>query len=258
VVSALRQFWSELRRDEFRPLGGSRRRVAVAVGLCVVLVAAACASDTESAGDVVPCGDAMVEPADTGHAGHGQGLAAVECSLGSDGRWRRIQGDVVEVSDYRPGTQPSAEQLRAAEDFIAEVRAFTSQVSTYVDGLELGYVYDDVFFSHMVHREWLDDGVTLDPRRPEFLMVDDSTGQFLGVMFVAPHDVAGPQFGGPATVWHYHFGPTFDQMCWVGDSLEPRKPDAETGVCAEGEPRSRTPEMLHLWLTGDNGASFQT
>jgi hypothetical protein len=217
-----------------------------------VLLVAGCAphGDGEAA---TGCGDLGDD-----HANHGGDVTQSAWERNDDGRWRRTVADVTEVSDIDPTAPVTAEQQRAVEAFAAKVCAFAGGMVTKDDAFARGYVYDEVFLSHVVHPQWLDDGITLDPSRPEFVMFNESTGLVEGVMFLAQPDERGQQFGGPSTIWHFHSGDPFDDMCWRQGSLQPRKPDPVTGQCTEGETRPTTPEMLHFWFGGGGPGQFAT
>jgi len=111
---------------------------------------------------------------------------------------------------------------------------------------------------HYFNVEYVFDGVELDPERPEFLMYYGTpSGQKLaGLMFyVATPEGRGEQFGGPLTVWHYHVWSS--PNCLLGGLLSVATADAN-GACERGEPRNRSPEMLHVWFLDHPEGPFAT
>jgi len=99
------------------------------------------------------------------------------------------------------------------------------------------------------------DKAFLDCDKPEYLMYYDTpTGKTLaGVMFVTQNLLdEGPQFGGSATRWHYHY--------WAMPRCMKRGVvaigAATLGECEEGELSFRSPEMLHVWLFDHPGGRF--
>jgi hypothetical protein len=99
---------------------------------------------------------------------------------------------------------------------------------------------------HADNRQHLDDGVILDPARPETLVyaVGDDGPVLLGAMFQMPevHE-RGPAVGGRLTVWHGH-----EEACL---SLFPPGLAGMTsplGMCPIGSVTvAITNEMLHVW-----------
>jgi hypothetical protein len=99
----------------------------------------------------------------------------------------------------------------------------------------------------------LADGVEVDPRHPEFVMVDSDT--VVGVMFVAgerPDGAAPPDPpGAPLTRWHRH---RWDhRVCLAHDALVVAGTADPDGRCPSGqEARTESPYMFHVWLEGDD------
>ena len=101
---------------------------------------------------------------------------------------------------------------------------------------------------HYYNEEYVFDDAILDPERPEFLMYYGTPdGQKLaGLMFYARRGAErGPQIGGPLTRWHYHVWSK--PNCLLRGLLSVETADA-SGRCERGEPRHRSPEMLHVWF----------
>jgi hypothetical protein len=154
-----------------------------------------------------------------------------------------------EVSDFPPGSEPTDAQRAAADELRREVRAALAAWPDLDAALAAGFEpYPHLGRSHVVHLGNVADGRVLDPEHPEFLLVDDN-GVVHGAMFLAADNTAaGPQPGGPLTVWHYHTYPA--PACWRPGGLLPAvDPLADQSACPEDALISeRSPEMLHVWL----------
>jgi hypothetical protein len=108
-----------------------------------------------------------------------------------------------------------------------------------------------VGYLHAEHRPYRNDGIYLDPQRPETLVYATVPGRppvLIGVMFSMPRGLHGPTPGGPITRWHMH------RVCARGAQrgLTPR-PD---GSCPPGSTSRLGSEMLHVWFTRDLRSSF--
>ena len=108
---------------------------------------------------------------------------------------------------------------------------------------------------HFVNKEYVFDGETLNPDKPEVLMYyKTNEGDFLmGVMFLAVGQ-RGPQVAGPLSKWHYHID---RRMCYEQDVL-PIDRREEGGTCEKGTPNIRSSEMLHLWFFDHPEGRFAT
>ena len=110
---------------------------------------------------------------------------------------------------------------------------------------------------HYVRDEYLFDDAELDCNRPEFLMYYGTPkGKMLaGLMFyVSRPDRRGPQIGGASTLWHYHIWSK--PKCLIDGLL--LVSEARDGRCARGEPRYRSPEMMHIWFLDHPDGRFAT
>jgi hypothetical protein len=108
---------------------------------------------------------------------------------------------------------------------------------------------------HYVNVEYVFDGETLNPDKPEVLMYyKTKEGDYLmGVMFLAIGQ-RGPQVAGPLSKWHYHID---RRMCYERGVL-PIGGVAEGGSCETGFPNVRSPEMLHVWFFDHPEGKFAT
>lgn len=122
-------------------------------------------------------------------------------------------------------------------------------------GLSDGYekMYRDPV--HFVNKEYVFDGETLNPDKPEVLMYyKTEQGDFLmGVMFIAVGQ-RGPQVAGPLTKWHYHI----DRGACYERGVLPIGRFEEGGSCESGFHNPRSPEMLHVWFFDHPEGRFAT
>jgi hypothetical protein len=161
-----------------------------------------------------------------------------------------------ELTQY-PNREATQEQKDAAEKLVAD--SFDAVVRngwlSKEKGLAAGYekMYGDPV--HFVNKEYVFDGETLNPEKPEVLMYyKTEEGDFLmGVMFLAIGQ-RGPQVGGPLTKWHYHIDRT---MCYEQGVLPIGTRDEE-GSCEKGFHNIRSPEMLHVWFFDHPEGKFAT
>ena len=170
---------------------------------------------------------------------------------------------VYEVTEFPPGTEPTLEQQRAADDFVE--RCFAAAARHGWDRLERGLAdgYRSVDRHHYRNDEYMLDDRVLDPDHPEVLMyykspaADGETEEqqrLAGFMFYAENRHArGPQIGGPLTIWHYHSW--FRPQCVV-DGLSINW--SVEGECERGTPSYFSGEMMHVWLLDRPAGRFAT
>lgn len=109
-----------------------------------------------------------------------------------------------------------------------------------------GYMVDGIagLDFHAPNAIHADDGLVLDPARPENLLYAESPAGpvLLGAMFEMPMGGGpGPAFGGPLTIWHGH-----EQVCITLSGIAGLV--SPFGGCPVGSVTvSRTGEMLHVW-----------
>lgn len=108
---------------------------------------------------------------------------------------------------------------------------------------------------HFVNIEYVFDGETLNPDKPEVLMYYKSgeDDYLMGIMFLAIGE-RGPQVAGPLSKWHYHIDRS---MCYERGVL-PIGTVNEDGSCEKGFHNIRSPEMLHLWFFDHTEGRFAT
>jgi len=166
-----------------------------------------------------------------------------------------------EVSLHPPGTTPTRDERRAAEELIERshravlARGWQDHEQALADGFHL--MPHDI--RHYQNDEFLLDDRILDPDRPEFLMYYPTPeGMALtGLMLlVRSPDERGPQVGGPLTVWHYHIWR--QARCYRDGVINVGVARRDGLGCREAVASHRSPEMLHVWLVDRPGGPFAT
>ena len=157
---------------------------------------------------------------------------------------------IYEVTRYPHVDGPTPEQQAAADDLVRRSREAAERHGwfDFMKGLADGYrtaVGDQIHYSNDA---FLTDGLVLDPDRPEYLMYynSDQGTRLTGLMsLVSRPDEAGPQIGGPLTIWHYH---VWTKTHCMRHGLIAEGVANERGECAAGRPMNRSPEMIHVWF----------
>jgi hypothetical protein len=164
-----------------------------------------------------------------------------------------------EVSNYRPGSTPTPEQQRAADELVERCRAAAAAHGwyDYAKGLADGFDFTDDERHYENRANLLDDRI-LDCDRPEYLMYypgPNGAHELVGFMFYARTlSERGPQIGGPLTVWHFHRWS--NQICTRDGVIQVDW--AVDGECKQGFAAHRSPEMLHVWLVERAEGPFST
>ncbi|MGM0564904.1 MAG: hypothetical protein ACQES2_11280 [Pseudomonadota bacterium] len=128
----------------------------------------------------------------------------------------------------------------------------------YDEGLKDGFMLmEDLDALHYMNYEYMTDGETLNPRKPEALMYYP-TGDgmaLVGVMFLASStDDPPPHFQNPNINWHFHVGLT--SHCQKGPMTVCTLPN---GHCPEGYEESFiSATMLHIWFVDHPRGPFST
>ena len=105
---------------------------------------------------------------------------------------------------------------------------------------------DEDRFVHYLNANWMLDGSTLAPRRPESLVYEttDDGPRLVSAMYVMPLGTRMdrvPDLGDERVRWHTH-----DDLCFgVDGTLSGRLVDGE---CRPGGINVKTPPMLHVWI----------
>jgi hypothetical protein len=100
---------------------------------------------------------------------------------------------------------------------------------------------------HLISDGFLDDGVVLDPDRPESLVYDTSEGgrRLVAAMYMLPPGTpldAVPDLGGGLVQWHTH-----EDLCFSPEGLVRGVVDA-AGSCPAGLVPSVDSPMVHVWI----------
>jgi hypothetical protein len=102
---------------------------------------------------------------------------------------------------------------------------------------------------HYVNRSYMVDADVLDPNHIQSLIYYNSKQgtELIGAMYIMPNrGEAGPEIGGPLTVWHQHSNICFDNVTGIavafahagGDDFETRD---KSGSCPRGSTNKTTP-----------------
>lgn len=199
-----------------------------------------------------------------GTVGAGVGLAGVSTAGADDGSERKSDcpdatvhpsgghcaGSNMEAcADDRPTTIELQEAVRdTLEERYATVGELIDQgFLPYFDTLD-----ESTGYSHWLSPEFIDDEGTLDPDRPESVLVDNEHWRPIGVMFIATRN--GEPMEQPPVVygdreeethcapWHYHSGLPGRFAWWYYRQVY--EGDYEDGDLSLP---CRTPCMMHLW-----------
>jgi hypothetical protein len=170
-----------------------------------------------------------------------------------------LRGLAHSLHQYPTPSLATLEQLRAAKQMLAEIRAAVRPWRSPRSGDAAGFDIDGrrsrtsgpIRYFHAEHRRYSHDRLYLDPSRPESLIYADAPGRplvLVGVMFALPRGVRGASPGGSITRWHWH------RVCARGKQrgLAPRA----DGTCPPGTKLRNGSEMLHVWFTRDLRSSF--
>jgi hypothetical protein len=150
----------------------------------------------------------------------------------------------------------TADQTAAAIALAAATKQSVARFGSLDEALAAGYQYSDLQETgmnvHLEHGVFKDDGVLLDPQKPEQLVfaIEDGKATLMGVVFVMEKaGDPGIAPGGPLTRWHAH------NVCV---SLLPPGVGIVTpyGSCPSFSITVTIPEMMHVWTVEPPGGPF--
>lgn len=148
--------------------------------------------------------------------------------------------------------QRAAAQLLLNQTKLAVAR-FADQPAALAAGYRLATPADQPIV-HYINPEYLMSGETLNPERPESLIYGNGArGPVLLAAMYIQHGLgrAGPDIGGPLTLWHSH-----SNLCFsVSSQIIAGFTDA-AGRCPQGQLNAGTPEMLHVWVVDNPDGPF--
>ena len=149
-----------------------------------------------------------------------------------------------------PKLKPTPAQEAWAKDFYRRslAAALKHHWFDFDEAMKQGFQPDRINRTHFPNLDNMFDDVILDPERPEWLVYDDTPeGKVLMALMFFTRNLTevGPTPGGPLAQWHYH--PYRVVRCAVKGLWTVGNTDNQ-GHCQEGEPVTRTPEMLHVWF----------
>lgn len=211
---------------------------------------------------------APTDQAAPGHDDHGAGDAEAH-DAGTSAHANHSGAD---HTDHEPGMDGDHHHATACSDDHPETR----QLVTQVQG-ELATVYKDIaalvalgyhpYFdslvpggwppggegiSHWINPNYIDDGVVLDPQRPETILLDDWNWP-IGVMFindpgVPPVPVYVNDDGTACSPWHPHTDAPARFGWYYYRAMYDRS--------LEGEVPEQTPEMMHVWAVPNPAGAY--
>lgn len=140
-----------------------------------------------------------------------------------------------------PGTEATEAQIAAANELVrVALDEVPKRWPTARDAEEDGYQTwtNASGVRQLAKPELIDDGVILDPTRPEALIYHDKpdgSSVLLGVVYIMPPDLPAPDIGGPLTPWYQNPTPCFSDSCSAKGGLS---------------------QMLRIWLVDFPGGPF--
>jgi hypothetical protein len=168
-------------------------------------------------------------------------------------------GIVTHVHGSADASKATAAEKAAAQLLLEQTKIGTQRFLELQAAITDGYravTPPDQPIVHYVNPAYITSGDTLNPERPESLIYGTSAKGpiLLAAMYIA-HRIgqAGPDIGGPLTLWHAHSNLCFNSRTNIIDSFT----DA-AGNCPAGSFNSGTPEMLHVWVVDNPNGPFST
>jgi hypothetical protein len=190
--------------------------------------------------------DGSATDADGGHSHDDASSAQSSTSAAED-----VPGQDESLVSHHHGepctTPATAAQQLSADELASDTVAELTRFAALGDAEAAGFVPITPAPAPLVHygnKEWMVDGRTLDPSRPESLIYafDKQGGSYLvGAMFMAEPGETGPQVGGCLTQWHDHTNVCLGRSGGMVGVVD------ENGDCPAGSVNRTTGEMLHVW-----------
>jgi hypothetical protein len=154
--------------------------------------------------------------------------------------------------------EPTADQLDAARDLVAETEEGLAPYADVAAATAAGYVSIGDGRSgaeHYINREYLRNDTILDASEPESLVyrvLPDGGRELTTAMYILPpgstmDDV--PDVAGNLTVWHSH-----DNLCW--DESGRLAGIVVNGRCRPGGTPGLSTPMLHVWVVPNDCGPF--
>jgi hypothetical protein len=156
-----------------------------------------------------------------------------------------------------PTRPPTAAELAAADKLIVDTKAGVARYTDLSVAKAAGYWAITPEFLPIVHyistQCFTKPGVLV-PTCPESLIYANTKHglSLIGAMYVMPQaGMAGPQVGGPLTVWHSH-----SNLCFSTANSVIVAFTASDGSCPKGSVNRDTPQMLHVWTVDNPDGPF--
>lgn len=161
---------------------------------------------------------------------------------GQSGTW-----DFVGAASTAPNI--AGPEFAAAANATVASRGWSNLATAEADGFSQPTKYTDPL--HWWNEDYVNDGITGDPTKPESLVFDPRNGKFLATMWLMPIGEHGPAVTGIDAAdgrWHVHPG----SLCYREDKMIPWDQMSKDGTCPDGMTAAPwSAEMLHVWVAGD-------
>jgi len=250
--------WRPSLADRPVPRRGALASAAALVAVPVAVIAATTAVMTPGwAGPEGPAGMAsgMSASSSSGQSSSSQSASsALNSGMGDMGS----TDGLADMQMYGSTAPPTAAQVTAAAQLIAQTDASLKQFANVQAALAAGYTYR---LATNGEEHLLYDGPDpsyygLDPQHPSSLVyainVPHHAPILLGAMYIMPGPQNGPQIGGGLTRWHSHLVTCVNgQQTIAGFGVQLR------GGCNPATWQNRyTSQMLHVWVVPYPGGVF--
>lgn len=201
----------------------------------------AAAGDHHHLGTDAPGGGGNERGTNHGNGGHSGASHGTEHASAGDGH-----GHATGCDDNHPATRALVKEVQ--ESLATTYKDIAALIALgyhpYFDFLVPGgYPPGGEGISHWLNPNYIDDGIVLDPRRPESVLLDNWNWP-IGVMFITDPDVAPPPVyvnddGTACSPWHPHTDVPARFGWYYYRAVYDRQ--------VEGDFPAQTPEMMHVW-----------
>lgn len=173
---------------------------------------------------------------------------------------KAYKSTIVLTNTY-PNQEPTTKQLKAANEL--QQQTWDAIIKNGWHDIKKanadGFRNLPIDLLHHGNPDFLQDGETLNPEKPEYLIYYKADGLYkiAGAMFLQNDiDDVGPQIGGNSTIWHYHI--MQKKRCLLKDITFSIGASKEECIKQGGSMTSRTHEMLHVWFVNHPEGRFGT
>ena len=183
----------------------------------------------------------------------------------SDGLWATFTQhggeSAIELTRTAKHEAPAPAELLAAAQLLENARKAASHFADYSAAVTRGGYTISIgeshnLFHHVFNPDYMADGRSLDPDRPESLLYYRTPHgmKLVSLMFIERPGARGEQIGGGLTRWHYH---PVVEFCMDAQGIPRIYAEKRLkGGCPEGMHNGPTPEMMHVWLVDNPYGAF--